>query len=480
MVSSEAAPYAKTGGLADVVGALPPALQELGHQVAVVLPRYASVDFAAARRVWDHLRVYLGPDLYDLTIYQAGASYPLYLVDCPPLFDRKALYGEAGKDYPDNHIRFAVLARAALGIARHLFHTDIFHCHDWQAGLVPAYLRSTFAADPTFFGCRTVFTIHNLAFQGIFPKAAMAEVALDPRLFTVDGLEFWGKISYMKAGLEYSDALTTVSPTYASEIQTPEMGAGLDGLLRARANVLTGILNGVDYAEWSPEIDPHIPARYSAADLSGKTICKQALLKEFGLTGAMDRPLLGLVSRFTPQKGIDLIVEAAPAIFAEDAYIVALGTGDREYENALRRLQQEHPGRISVRVGFDNGLAHRIEAGSDIFLMPSRFEPCGLNQMYSLRYGTPPAVRATGGLDDTIDEDTGFKFAESSAEALLSAVRAALEAYSDSRGWQVRMCRGMAKDFSWRASAAAYSELYRRVAGQAAAAALNPFVQAGF
>jgi starch synthase len=258
------------------------------------------------------------------------------------------------------------------------------------------------------------------------------------------------------------------------------MGAGLDGLLRARANVLTGILNGVDYAEWSPEIDPHIPARYSAADLSGKTICKQALLKEFGLTGAMDRPLLGLVSRFTPQKGIDLIVEAAPAIFAEDAYIVALGTGDREYENALRRLQQEHPGRISVRVGFDNGLAHRIEAGSDIFLMPSRFEPCGLNQMYSLRYGTPPVVRATGGLDDTIDEDTGFKFAESSAEALLSAVRAALEAYSDSRGWQVRMCRGMAKDFSWRASAAAYSELYRRVAGQAAAAALNPFVQAGF
>jgi starch synthase len=479
MVSSEAAPFAKTGGLADVVGSLPPALQEIGDQVAVVLPRYASISLAAARRVWDHMQVYLGPDLYDLTIYQAAASHPVYLVDCPPLFERKALYGEAGKDYADNHIRFAVFARAALGIARNLFRTEIFHCHDWQAGLVPAYLRSTFASDPTFLGCRTVFTVHNLAFQGLFPKSVIDDVALDPRLFAPEGLEFWNKVSYMKAGLVYSDALTTVSPNYAREIQSQEMGAGLDGLLRERSSVLTGILNGVDYGEWSPEVDPHIPARYSATDLKGKLVCKQKLLEEFGLSpDAMGRPLLGLVSRFTPQKGIDLIVDAAPAIFEEDAYIVALGTGDPEYEAALRRLQQEHPGRIAVRIGFDNGLAHRIEAGSDLFLMPSRFEPCGLNQMYSLRYGTPPVVRATGGLDDTIEEGTGFKFADTSAEALLSAVRAAVKAYSDPRGWQDRMRRGMAKDYSWRASAAAYSELYRRVAGQPEA--VNPFVQARF
>jgi starch synthase len=468
MVSSEAAPYAKTGGLADVVGSLPPALQEIGDEVAVVLPRYGSIDLAGTRRVWDHLHVHFGPDDYDLTIYQADAKHPVYLVDCPTLYDRNALYGEGGKDYRDNHVRFAVLARAAIGIARHLFTADIFHCHDWQAGLVPAYLRSTFATDPTFLGCRTVFTIHNLAFQGIFPETTMPEVGLSTRLFTPTGLEFWDKVSYMKSGLVYSDALTTVSPTYAREIQTAEMGAGLDGVLRGRSDVLTGILNGVDYSEWSPETDPHIPARYSADDLTGKKVCKRRLLTEFDLPGeAMERPLFGLVSRFTVQKGIDLITTAAPAVFAEDAYMVALGTGDKEYEEALRHLKQEYPDRLGLRVGFDNGLAHRIEAGSDIFLMPSRFEPCGLNQMYSLRYGTPPVVRATGGLDDTIDTETGFKFAEASAEAFLSAARAAVKAYSARSKWQDRMRRDMAKDFSWRASAAAYSELYRRVTGRA-------------
>jgi starch synthase len=471
MVSPEAAPFAKTGGLADVVGALPGALQELGDEVAVVLPRYGSIDLTNARRVWDHMRVFLGSDLYDLTIYQAAAPNRVYLVDYPPLFDRKSLYGTGGKDYPDNHIRFAVLARAALEIARHLFRTEVFHCHDWQAALVPAYLRSTFASDPTFLGCRTVFTIHNLGYPGLFPEAAMDEVGLDPTLFTIDGLEFWGQVSFLKAGLAYADALTTVSPTYAREIQTPEMGFGLDGVLRARSNVLTGILNGVDYSEWSPEVDPHIPARYSAVDLSGKAICKQKLLDEFGLPAeAMKRPLIGLVSRFTPQKGADLIAAAAAGMLAEDLYLVALGTGDREYEDFFRNMQRDYPGRFAVRVGFDNGLAHRIEAGSDMFLMPSRYEPCGLNQIYSLRYGTPPMVRATGGLDDTIDEGTGFKFAEYSAHALLGAVRAAVTAYADSRGWRERMRRGMMRDFSWRASAAEYSALYQRVTAARVAA----------
>ena len=469
MVSSEVAPWAKTGGLADVVGALPPALRSLGHDMAVVLPRYSGIELKTARRVWDHLVVHLGMDAFDCTVYRAAAEFPVYLVDCPELFDldRKGLYGDNGLDYPDNHVRFAVFARAAIGVARNLFRTDIFHCHDWQAGLVPAYLRTTFATDPTFLGCRTIFTIHNLGYQGLFPKTALTEAALDTTLFSPEGMEFFGRVSYIKSGIAFSDALTTVSPTYSREIQTPELGFGLDGALRARANVLSGILNGVDYGEWSPEVDPLIAARYSAADLSGKQACKRGLIEEFGLPAeAMDRPLLGIVSRFTRQKGADILAEAAAEIIAGDVYLAALGSGEREYEDFFRRMQQEHPGRIAVRIGFDNGLAHRIEAGSDIFLMPSRYEPCGLNQMYSLRYGTPPVVHATGGLEDTIDGETGFKFREYSGQALVGAVHAALDAFGNQEGWVERMRRCMGKDFSWAASARAYSELYGKVVGR--------------
>jgi len=464
MISSEAAPFAKTGGLADVVGSLPSALRAFGDQVAVVIPRYASIDLKTVRRVWDSLPVYFGAEGYPVSIYQATAPYPVYLVDCPPLFDRKGFYGESGMDYPDNHIRFAAFSRAALGVARVLFRTDIFHCHDWQTGLVPAYLRTTLATDPTFFGCRTLFTIHNLGYQGLFPKTALSDVGLPPSVYRADGMEFFGRISYMKAGIQFADWLSTVSPTYAREIQTPEFGFGLDGCLRARADSLTGILNGVDYAEWDPGTDPHIPARYSTGDLSGKAVCKQRLLEEFGLPAeAMDRPLLGMVSRFARQKGTDILAEVAPQIVAEDVYLVALGSGDPEYEEFFRRMQREHPGRIAVRIGFDDPLAHRIEAGADMFLMPSHYEPCGLNQIYSLRYGTVPVVRATGGLDDTIEEGTGFKFAEYSGQALLGAMRAAVRAFADREGWQCMMRRGMSKDFSWNTSAAAYSELYRRL-----------------
>ena len=464
MVSSEAAPFAKTGGLADVVGSLPLALRSLGVEVAVMIPRYASIDLNSVHRVWDGLSVHFGPVSFPVSIYQAPAGYPVYLVDCPPLYDRKGFCGESGMDYPDNHIRFAVFCRAALSVARVLFRTDIFHCHDWQTGLVPAYLRTVFSTDPTFFGCRTLFTIHNLGYQGLFPKTALAEVALDPAVYRPDGMEFFGQISYIKAGIQFADALSTVSPTYAREIQTPEFGFGLDGCLRDRASVLSGILNGADYADWDPQSDPLIPASYSSADLTGKTTCKRQLLEEFGLpASAMDRPLLGIVSRFTRQKGFDILVEAAARIVAEDVYLVALGTGDTEFEDFFRLMQQEHPGRIAARIGFDNGLAHRIEAGADIFLMPSHYEPCGLNQMYSLRYGTVPVARATGGLDDTIEEGTGFKFAEYTGEALLEAVQAAARAFADREGWQLMMRRGMSKDFSWKAPAAAYAELYRRM-----------------
>jgi starch synthase len=471
MISSECAPLAKTGGLADVLAALPPALQAAGESVAVVIPRYGSIDLKSARRVYDRLPVFLGADRYDTAIYQVPQEFPLYLVDCPALYDRPGLYGEAGLDYPDNHIRFGVFARAALGVARYLFQADILHCHDWQAGLVPAYLRTTFATDPTFAGVRTLFTIHNLGYQGLFPKAALADLGLDAALFRPDGLEFFGRISYIKSGIALADALSTVSPTYAREIQTPEYGFGLDGALRARSSVLSGILNGVDYREWSPDVDPLLPADYSVDDLSGKRVCKQRLIEEFGLPPeALDAPLAGIVSRFTRQKGTDILAEVAGQIAAEGVYLVALGTGDPEYEDFFRRMQAENPGRIAVRVGFDNRLAHLIEAGSDLFLMPSRYEPCGLNQMYSLRYGTVPVVRATGGLNDTIDEDTGFKFADYSGPALLDAVRAAARAFSDAELWRERMRRGMRRDFSWKASAAAYMALYRRLAGTAARA----------
>jgi starch synthase len=466
MVSSEAAPLAKTGGLADVVGALPSALQAFGDQAAVVIPRYGSIELKGTRRVWDRLAIHVGPDVFYADIYLAPEEYPLYLVDCPPLFQRKGYYGEAGVDYPDNHIRFAAFSRAALAVARNLFRADILHCHDWQAGLVPAYLKTTYSTDPTFLGVKTLFTIHNLGYQGLFPATALADVGLDASLNTPAGLEFWGRVSYIKAGIALSDALNTVSPTYAQEIQTPELGFGLDGALRARSNVLSGILNGVDYREWSPDVDPLLPANYSADDLSGKRVCKEHLLREFELPAeAMERPLIGIVSRFATQKGADLIAGAAAGIVDAGAYLVALGSGEPEYEDLFRGLASDFPGRISVKIAFNNRLSHLVEAGSDLFLMPSRYEPCGLNQIYSLRYGTVPVVRATGGLDDTIDDETGFKFTPYTTEALLGAVREALAAFGDADGWRDRMRAGMQRDFSWKASAAQYSALYRRLLG---------------
>jgi starch synthase len=477
MVSSEAAPWAKTGGLADVVAALPGALEAAGDQAAVVIPRYGAIDLGGARRVWDNAPVFLGPARFDITIYLAPAEFPLYLVDCPSLFERSGIYGEGGIDYPDNHVRFAVFARAALTVARFLFRTDIFHCHDWQAGLVPVYLKTTFAGDPTFFGTRTLFTIHNLGYQGLFPRRALAEADLDPAVDTVEGLEFYGRINYLKAGINFGDALNTVSPTYAREIQTPEFGFGLEGVLRARAGVLTGILNGVDYREWNPQNDPLIPAHYSVADLRGKRICKEKLLAEFGLPrAAMDAPLIGVVSRFTQQKGTDLIVEVAGDILAGGMYLVAQGSGEPAYEECFARMAAQYPGRIGLNLGYDNGKAHRIEAGSDLFLMPSQYEPCGLNQMYSLKYGTVPVVRATGGLNDTIEEATGFKFVEYTGQAMLAAVRAAGKAFGDRPGWEAMMRRGMQQDFSWGRSAAAYSALYRKLGGMA----LNPLVYSRF
>jgi starch synthase len=466
MAASEATPYAKTGGLADVVGALPVELARQGHRVGVIVPRYSGVDLKHARRVFDSLPIWLGTARYDTSLYLVPEPVPFYFLDCPALYGRAGFYGDADGDFPDNHIRFAVFARGALALARYLFRPDILHCHDWQAGLIPAYLHSTFATDPTFLAVKTLFTIHNLGYPGLFPATALADLVLDETVFHINGLEFWGKISFLKAGLAYSDALNTVSPTYCREIQTPEYGFGLDGVLRARADVLSGILNGVDYSAWSPETDPYIAAHYSAADLEGKAACKRELMAEFGLPPeAFAEPLIGIVSRLTSQKGADLIGQIAHQLGNEELRLVALGTGDAEYEAVFRGMAEAYPGRIAVRIGYDNRLAHKIEAGADMFLMPSRYEPCGLNQIYSLRYGTVPIVRATGGLDDTIKKDTGFKFSEYAGEALLGAIKTACAAWREPQAWRSRMRRGMEQDFSWKVSAAEYAALYERLAG---------------
>jgi starch synthase len=399
-------------------------------------------------------------DIWQTT--ERGVTF--YFVHCPPLFDRDGIYGAGGADYADNHVRFAVLSMAALGVARYLFRPQIMHVHDWQAALLPVYLRQHFSNDPTFSGVKVLFTIHNLGYQGIFGAEAVRQIGLDSRLFNPEQLEFYGKLNLLKGGIAFSAAISTVSKGYAREIQTPEYGFGLDGFLLKHGPIY-GIVNGVDYVEWDPEHDPHIVRNYSANDLSGKAECKRVLLEELGLAagGGLERPLIGMVSRFAAQKGIDLIAEVASRMLEANMCLAVLGSGDPPYEAMFQHLGQTYPDQVAVRIGYDNALSHRIEAGADMFLMPSRYEPCGLSQIYSLRYGTVPVVRATGGLDDTIDEGTGFKFRDYSGDALLEALGLALKAYRDGDHWIAMMRRGMRKDFSWSAVAVEYQALYRRL-----------------
>ncbi len=462
MIASEAAPFAKTGGLADVLGALPAALAQLGDEVAVVIPKYQSVLAEGSRRIWNYLPLSVGPTMFTANIDEVVRDGVRYLfVDCPQLYHRAGIYGDALGGFIDNHIRFAALTQAAVGIARYIFRPDLFHCHDWQSGLLPYLLKTAFTADPAFMNARSVFTIHNLGYQGNFGAETVDELGLDPVHFQPAGYEFFAQVSFMKAGLTFADAITTVSPTYAREIQTPEHGFGMDGVLRTNANKLTGILNGVDYAVWSPEADPSIAAHYSVGDLSGKLACKRALLREMGLPEHDARPLIGIVSRFAEQKGFDLILNIAQWLVGQDVALAILGAGDEGLQDAFRGLAALHPKKIAVRVGYADALSHRIEAGSDMFLMPSRYEPCGLNQIYSLRYGTVPIVRATGGLADTVDSGTGFLFEEFAGHALQGAITRALQAYANRSVWTERMLRGMAKDYSWNTSAQAYRELYQ-------------------
>jgi starch synthase len=467
-VASEGLPFSKTGGLADVVEALPKALSAQGHDVAVVLPRYRNTHFKNV--VIKSLTVPMGTSLRFPAIADGarpgGVQY--FFVDDPAYFDRDQLYGVGGKDYPDNAERFAEFARAAIELAKQLWLPDVIHCHDWQSALVPVLLRTAYTLDPQLSAIAVIFTIHNMGYHGLFARDVLARIGLPDSLFRIDGLEFFGHVNYLKGGLVFSDYLTTVSRKYAQEIQTTEYGHGLDGVVRTRGEHLLGILNGVDYSVWNPEVDNLIAERYSARDLSGKQACKRDLLAEFQLPEEnLARPLIGIVSRFADQKGFDLFAQIAHTVMQEDLAIAALGSGEAKHERMFRELSQQFPERLSVKIAYDNTLAHKIEAGADIFLMPSRYEPCGLNQIYSLRYGTVPVVRATGGLDDTIEpfepssgRGTGFKFSEYMAPALLAAVREALEVYADKAAWRRLQTNGMSKDFSWNASALDYGRLY--------------------
>ena len=475
MVASEVAPWAKTGGLADVLSSLPEALDAIGHRVTVVLPRYRGMVVPTSEVVARTVQV--GSIRHDVWCHMARLSERrrVIFIDCPSLFDRDGYYTTRGQDFPDNAERFATLSAAALDIANATADAepvDVVHAHDWQAGLVPVLLSAHPERWPALSRAATVTTIHNLLYQGNFPRTVVPALGLGWEWFTVARGEFWGQFSFLKAGITASDYVTTVSPAYARETLRPEFGYGFEGVLEARGERYLGILNGIDTRTWDPASDEWLPARFSREALGGKRACKRALLEQYRLPvgdDALDRPLVGMVSRLAQQKGLDLIEAASAALVGLDATWVFLGSGETRYEQLLRGLAERHPSRVGVRIGFDEPLAHLVEAGADIFLMPSVFEPCGLNQMYSLRYGTVPVVHGVGGLDDTIQPYTararranGFKFREATGDALLKTMKQAIRLYANRPVWESLMRQGMAEDHSWETSAREYVKVYRR------------------
>jgi starch synthase len=474
-LSAEMAPYVKTGGLADVSAALPKALAKAGHRVTVFLPRYAAIAFPPGEFQGSvHVpvdRTHRSAGYYRRTVAE---NVDVVFIEHPPFFDRPQPYGVGNHDYGDNRLRFAFLSRAALEYLRSRGQRpDVVHAHDWQAGLVPVYLKSFYWDDPTLHRVASVFTIHNLAYQGNFARDTLDLLELPWNLADPSALEFHGGISYLKGGVTFAEMVNTVSPQYAKEIQTAEHGFGMDGVLRSRAADLVGILNGVDYEEWDPSVDRHIARRYSPDDLSGKADDKADLLRAFGLPREPDLPLLGIISRLVPQKGFDIVVRAWWDLLQRPLRLIVLGTGDPEVQDGFRALAARAPDRFAVRFAYDNALAHKVEAGADMFLMPSRFEPCGLTQMYSLRYGTVPIVRATGGLVDTVEpfdpvrwEGTGFRFDTADGTGLMWALDEALAAWPHRDRWEALMRRGMSRDFPWERSANDNDELFRRAMGK--------------
>lgn len=505
---SEVAGFAKTGGLADVAAALPRALAERGLDIAVIMPLYRSVRQSghALEPTGLSLEIPIGPRIVQGTIFRTflpGSTVPVFLIDQPGYFDRddpakgSGLYQRTlpdGKkaDYSDNCERFVFFSRAILEAVRLLdYWPDVLHCNDWQTALVPVYLRSLYgqnsplAVRPRYQAIRSVLTVHNLAYQGVFWHLDMPLTGLPWKLFNYEQLEFYGHINFLKGGIVFADVITTVSPMYAREIQTPYFGCGLQGVLAQRSRKLHGIVNGVDYSVWNPATDPHLPARYSAENVTaGKALCKQALQRRYGLLEKPRTPLLGMVSRLVDQKGLDLLLPAAKTLVsgepkATDVQLVVLGEGEPTTHDKLLDLRGRYPDKIGVTIAQDEELAHQIEAGADIFLMPSRFEPCGLNQLYSLKYGTVPVVRATGGLADTVVDATpenlaagkasGISFLAYTPEAFLEAIHRALDLYSNHPDrWLALQKTGMSQDWSWNHAAAEYESLYSAVVSEAA------------
>ena len=484
-LSTEVYPFAKTGGLADVSSALPQALRELGHDVRTLMPKYG---FIGEKKQKIHLINRLQgieekigdreivTNIKSSAILTQRTRIQMYLLESEEYFQRMGLYvdPETGKDYEDNDERFLLYAKSAFDLCRRsLWKPDIIHCNDWQCGLVPALLKGPYKDDPFFENTKVVFTIHNLAYQGNFPAATFPKLELPQEFFSPDGLEFFGQVSYLKSGIAFSDAITTVSKTYAEEIRTPEYGAGMEGILAKRKRDLHGILNGIDTLVWDPEHDLNIVRHYSIDELEEKEECKKDLCFAMSIPYTPGTPLMGMIARLADQKGLDLLAEIMDKIVEAGAQLVILGEGDKKYVDLFSKLQKRHPQQIGFHFGFHDNLAHKIEAGSDIYLMPSRYEPCGLNQMYSMHYGTIPVVRKTGGLADTVIDleeatqrthATGFAFEKYEPKAFWKAIERALRTYRKEKElWRQMQVHGMKKDFSWNHSAVEYAELYEKV-----------------
>ncbi len=482
LVASEAVPFAKTGGLADVAGALPKYLRQLGIDVALMMPLYQKIHAGNFKLTRERasVRVPIGQSVYEGAIWSSilpDTDIPVYFIQQDTFFNRAELYREHGQDYKDNSQRFIFFSRGCLEAIKVLgLRPDLIHANDWQTGLMPVYIKTLYRNDPEIGRIASLFTVHNLAYQGLFWHWDMPLTGLPWDLFNWTELEFYGKLNFLKGGLVFADCLSTVSKTYAKEIQGEEMGCGLEGVLTHRKNELFGVVNGIDYSVWNPESDEFLAAKYSAEDLSGKAKCKKALQKENNLPQKANVPLVGMISRLDDQKGFDILTAVMEEVMGLGIQLVLLGTGDPKHHETFKKVSETYPGQAGINLTFDNAMAHRIEAGADIFLMPSRYEPCGLNQIYSLKYGTVPVVRATGGLADTIvDYDnpqtgssgpTGFAFQEYRPEALLKGLQRAVGVFKKPKDWKTLVTNCMKQDWSWARAAAEYVDLYHWTLGR--------------
>jgi len=472
-VSSEVTPFAKTGGLADVSGILPQALTHLGHKCSVMLPLYELVGKNGFKPSLfkSGIKLKLGPKSHSFNLYSLKqGNVDVYFIENNEYFERDNIYGTPQGDYPDNAVRFAFFSKAVLASIPYIGKFDILHLNDWQTALILLYLKLFYKNEPNLKNTKTLFSIHNLAYQGLFEKNVMPSIGIPDEYFDMNRLEYYGKISFIKSGILYSDAISTVSEGYAHEILTPEFGCGLEGVLNTRKNDLYGILNGVDYSVWNPETDKFIIKNYSNTDLTAKKDCKLDLMKEFGIKSDVKKPLIAMVTRLAWQKGVDIAADVLDDIIKLGANFILLGIGDEKYNNMFREIADSGKKSVGIKIYFSEILAHKIEAGADMFLIPSRYEPCGLNQMYSLKYGTVPIVSGVGGLDDTIEDfdpstkkGNGFKFKEARTKALLEAVKRALKTYLDKPTWNKLIKNGMAMDFSWDHAAERYTQLYQKI-----------------